>query len=349
MEKSISNSRIKVEPMVSVCMLTYKHEKYIAEAIDGVLMQQANFDIELIITNDASPDKTDEIVKNYINTHHRGNWIEYFAHEINMGFLPNFIFTLQQCKGKYITFCSGDDYWVDSLKLQKQVDFLETNLDYGLIYTNFEIDSNGKIFKSELSKSKQPPSGVIFKELLLGKFYVFPHTVCVRRDLYMEWADIILKEAVNRKWKMEDFPLWLEGSLKTKFAYMPDVTSHYRVLSHSASHNPDKTWMLEFMKSVFEVKRFFVKRENLDRNIKDEIEHQYYLMLLIFYISMGNKKQAIEAYEFLKINNKYPATLRMRMYYWAAKYNGVWILIQVMKKARITKLMYYFYSWTNRV
>jgi glycosyltransferase involved in cell wall biosynthesis len=114
-------------PMVSVVMITYKHENYIAKAIEGVLMQEASFDFELVIADDCSPDGTANVVNHYINTHPNGHRINYLRHLKNVGMQENFILGFDQCKGKYIALCEGDDYWTDSHKLQKQVDFLEAN------------------------------------------------------------------------------------------------------------------------------------------------------------------------------------------------------------------------------
>lgn len=120
------------KPLVSVVMITYGHENYIREAIEGVLVQKCNFDIELIIANDASPDATDDIIRFLIESHHNSTWIEYVKHEKNIGMMPNFFSALNRCKGKYIALCEGDDYWTDPLKLQKQVDFLEANDEYAI-------------------------------------------------------------------------------------------------------------------------------------------------------------------------------------------------------------------------
>jgi glycosyltransferase involved in cell wall biosynthesis len=116
-------------PKVSVCMITYGHEKFIREAIEGVLMQECDFQVELVIANDCSPDKSDAIIQDILRNHPRASWISYIKHEKNIGMMPNFIFALKQCEGEYIALCEGDDYWTDPLKLQKQVDFLEENPD----------------------------------------------------------------------------------------------------------------------------------------------------------------------------------------------------------------------------
>jgi glycosyltransferase involved in cell wall biosynthesis len=110
---------------VSVIMITYKHEQFIAKAIEGVLMQKCDFEVELIIADDCSPDKTEEKVFQIIKNHPKNSWIKYTKHKTNKGMISNFNWALNQCKGKYIAMCEGDDYWTDPLKLQKQVDFLE--------------------------------------------------------------------------------------------------------------------------------------------------------------------------------------------------------------------------------
>ena len=109
---------------VSVCMITYGHENYIRQAIEGILMQDCNFEIELIISNDCSPDKTDVIIQGILKDHPRRSWIKYFNQNKNLGIMPNLFFALKQCSGKYVAMCEGDDFWITKDKLQKQVNIL---------------------------------------------------------------------------------------------------------------------------------------------------------------------------------------------------------------------------------
>ena len=109
-------------------MITYNHEEYIQKAIEGVLMQQFNSHFELVIGEDCSTDPTRVICERFAQQHI--NILRLLPSERNLGMMPNFIRTLQACKGKYIALCEGDDYWTDPLKLQKQVDFLEANPEY---------------------------------------------------------------------------------------------------------------------------------------------------------------------------------------------------------------------------
>ncbi len=121
---------MKQSPKVSVCMIAYNHEKFIEEAINGVLMQEYDFEVELVLVNDCSSDQTNEVIQNIIKTDPRASIINYINHEINIGMMPNFIFALAQCNGNYIALCEGDDYWTDPYKLQKQIDFLESHPNY---------------------------------------------------------------------------------------------------------------------------------------------------------------------------------------------------------------------------
>lgn len=121
-------------PMVSVAMITYNQEQYIKESILGVLNQRADFEIELIIADDRSPDTTEEVVKEIIANHSNGHWIKYTRHAENKGMMDNFIWALDSCNGKYIAICEGDDYWIDPQKLQKQVKVLEQHAAYSFCF-----------------------------------------------------------------------------------------------------------------------------------------------------------------------------------------------------------------------
>lgn len=137
--------------MVSVNMITYGHENYIRQAIEGVLMQETNFEFDLIIADDCSPDNTQKIVEEIIERHPKGYRIKYFRHKQNIGMNANSMFAFEQCKGKYIAICEGDDYWTDPLKLQKQVDFLEGNSDYSFCVHRYKLYlENKKEFESEI-------------------------------------------------------------------------------------------------------------------------------------------------------------------------------------------------------
>lgn len=153
------NSSAVDNPIISVIMITYGHEKFIEQAINSVLMQECDFEVELVLANDCSPDQTDRVIQDILENHPRKSWIRYFKHEKNMGMMPNFIFAMKECQGKYIALCEGDDYWTDPLKLQKQFDFLDVNHEYNIVWTrcntineNLEITLDNSFLKEELKE-----------------------------------------------------------------------------------------------------------------------------------------------------------------------------------------------------
>ncbi|MBC3757751.1 glycosyltransferase [Hyunsoonleella sp. SJ7] len=131
-------------PVVSVCVQTYNHVSYIKQCLDGILMQKTDFEFEIIIGEDESSDGTRDICIAYAKKHL--DKIRLFLRSrkdvIYINDKPtgrfNVIENLKASKGKYIALCEGDDYWTDSLKLQKQVDFMEENPEYGICFHNVE-------------------------------------------------------------------------------------------------------------------------------------------------------------------------------------------------------------------
>jgi glycosyltransferase involved in cell wall biosynthesis len=115
----------KTRPKVSVAMFTYNQEKYIAQAIESVLMQQTDFPVELILSEDCSTDGTRRIVEGYAERY--PNVIRPLLQERNLGSMKNARTTIQAGHGEYIAILEGDDYWTDPHKLQKQVKLLEQN------------------------------------------------------------------------------------------------------------------------------------------------------------------------------------------------------------------------------
>lgn len=119
---------------LSIIVLTYNQQDFIRENLDGIFMQKVNFPVELIICDDHSPDRTDEVIKECLKNTPEHITVKYFRHENNMGSTPNFYFALQKVTGDYLALCEGDDYWTDPQKLQIQYNFLNSNPEYSLCF-----------------------------------------------------------------------------------------------------------------------------------------------------------------------------------------------------------------------
>jgi glycosyltransferase involved in cell wall biosynthesis len=130
--------------LVSVCFITYNHEKYVAQALESAINQVANFRYEIVIGEDCSTDGTRAIVQRYAAQF--PDLIVNLPRTKNLGARLNGIDIRQNCQGKYIALLEGDDYWTDPHKLQKQVDFLEANPDYVLCHHDAKIiDAQGNL------------------------------------------------------------------------------------------------------------------------------------------------------------------------------------------------------------
>lgn len=123
-------------PIVSICCVTYNHAPFIREAIDGFLTQETSFPVEIILADDNSTDETIEICKGYAAQYPQK--IKLIHTNSNIGGVENERRAIEAAHGKYIATCEGDDYWTDPLKLQKQVEFMESHPEYSVTWTRYE-------------------------------------------------------------------------------------------------------------------------------------------------------------------------------------------------------------------
>ena len=215
-----------MKPLLSVCITTYNHEKYISQALNSVLMQKTNFPIEIILGEDDSTDKTREICKKYAKKY--SNKIRLFLRDrknvIYINGRPtgryNFIENLKSAKGEYIALLDGDDYWIDPNKLQKQVDFLEKNPEYSFYHHNCNILTKSK----NTTAHKRLKNRIKFKEdnseLIRGNFIHILSVVFRRNNLTIPtW---LFKTPIG------DWPLLLLLSKKGKIKYSRRIMGTYR-------------------------------------------------------------------------------------------------------------------------
>ena len=146
--------------LLSVCLITYNHEKYIRDAIEGVLMQKVDFDFDLIIADDCSTDGTRTIINEYKQQY--PELIKLILQEKNVGPAKNHMDLITAPKSKYIALCDGDDYWTDPLKLQKQLRFLESNPKYVIHSGNaIQLSSDSTINQKTLANEIADSSFVL--------------------------------------------------------------------------------------------------------------------------------------------------------------------------------------------
>ena len=174
------------KPLLSVSMITYNHEKYLEKAIDSILEQQTNFEYEIVIGDDHSTDNTIDIIKQYVAKY--PDKIRPIYRKENVGVKVNFSDTIFRCQGKYVAILEGDDYWTDSLKLQKQVDFLESHPTYSLTSTRYSIHNcnTNEIIEDPLSALfESNPGGIEINIQMYFSYWITKTlTVIFKRDLF---------------------------------------------------------------------------------------------------------------------------------------------------------------------
>lgn len=247
---------------VSICMITYGHQAYIEKAIHAVLNQQTTFDIELVVANDNSPDQTHEIIQKCIASHPKGTKIVYLNNTTNLGMMPNFVQALKTCTGKYVALCEGDDYWIDDLKLQKQVDFLEANSDFAICFHKVNMETDGVIAGDTIT-SKMAENTTIL-DLASGN-YMHTCSVVYRNHLFGDFPDYFYRSPVG------DYFLHLLNARHGSIHYIDQTMAIYRV--HSTSYwsskqqiEREQIW-IDFIENI---------KENFASDVKKRLEKQVF-------------------------------------------------------------------------
>lgn len=224
--------------LVSVCCITYNHEKFIGHTLDGFLMQKINFPVEFLINDDCSKDKTADVIKKYDKLHPGFFKITYQTeNQFYKGVKPFSHLLFPKVKGKYIALCEGDDYWTDPLKLQKQVDFLEQNKDYSMCFhRSIIIDENNNEFESNIFNHLEEKDYNGFE--ILEKWSV-PTASVVFRTKYINQ---IIERGKNPGYYYGDTPMFLTLLEYGKAHCFQDCMAVYRVHKGGISKkiNPNK-------------------------------------------------------------------------------------------------------------
>ena len=273
--------------MVSIICLTYNHSKYIRDCLEGFICQKTNYRFEAIVHDDASFDDTQSVICDYAEKY--PEIIKPILEKENQyskrdGSLQRII--NNELRGKYVALCEGDDYWIDPLKLQKQVDFLENNPEYGMCYTDFDIKNEvtgiyeHSLFKNEKSRY---PSNYNLGEWIIKAGYVAPMTWVLKRELWLNLPIIGSPDGTFVR-----FASYLHD---THVNCLPDVTAVYRIIGESASHTSNLKQDYYRFKFLFKTKiqlaDLYLEGEE-KHNVVSVIKNEYYNRGLKLFISFDD-------------------------------------------------------------
>lgn len=212
------------EIMVSIECTSYNHEDFIAEALDSMLMQRTDFAYEILIHDDASTDRTAEIIRSYEQKYPEIiKPIYQTENQYSKDVLVE-LFNLERAKGKYMAVCEGDDYWTDPYKLQKQVDYMEAHPECSMCVHAAERVS--AVTKKTVSSIRPSHKDKIYsvEEVIEGGGELFAtNSILYSLEKIPEMPEYYLNATIG------DYPLVICGALNGTLYYMDQNMAAYRV------------------------------------------------------------------------------------------------------------------------
>lgn len=272
---------VENEIMVSINCITYNHESYVADAIEGFLMQKTNFSYEILIHDDASTDGTQKIIREFElkypdlikpiyrteNQYSKGVEVDRFNRE--------------RAKGKYITICEGDDYWTDPYKLQKQVDFMQKHPECSLcVHAAYTVQSD----RNKLGLPIRPNHGnKVFTvgEVIRGGGGLFATNSILYRAIFDNNRPEFFENA-----PVGDYPLVIYLALRGSVYYLDEFMSAYRadvpgswtnrvLLSNIDNYIAHFDAIADMLQDINEYSGY-----KYDTSIKETIKHNKFHVLL---------------------------------------------------------------------
>jgi glycosyltransferase involved in cell wall biosynthesis len=311
---------------VSIVMLTYNQETFVEKALQSIYDQDCNLNLELIIHNDCSTDQTAKLIEQFLLKNSSRITVVYVEPEANR-FSTGMIFIsdlLELCKGKYIAFLEGDDYWTDKNKLQKQFDLLEANPAFSISAHSFS-----KVYKdqpSEIVRAAPGKSGVISLQDFAKGNVIGTLTVMIRKDSIPS-----IPQAYNLL-KIGDYPIWglvagLEGILyiDTDMAgyrihdsnYFALTSSHFQASAELesrvfiASNLTDERKLIWINSLVETIEHYKSEYRNLEIHYQAQTDMRNHFELLSQTLSAGDSSLS-HHYDLMKGERDHYKQLAMR-------------------------------------
>lgn len=307
-------------PKFKVCVrcFTFNQAKFIEETMNGFVMQQTDFPFVCCIVDDASTDGEQDVIKKYMDMHfdyspnsvsfeketdyayihyaqHKKNKNCYFAvlflkenlYSKNEGFLKKMYIAEWRDNCIYEAICEGDDYWISSFKLKKQVAYMDEHPSCGMCYTCCKyFNQKQGVFEKESWGGPYTEFNDLLKECTVPTL-----TVLLRLKMLKQYE----KEGhdIGKGWLMGDYPMWLWFSHETSIYFFNDITSVYRVLENSASHSSALDVQEKFIYSTYDMLSYFCNLYNCKNMLPPDWLYHHLFNTAVMY---GDKDKAKEYY-----------------------------------------------------
>lgn len=294
----------KNDIMVSIFCNAYNHERYIKDAIESMISQITDFKFEILVHDDASSDKTPLIIQDYETKYpDLIKAIYQKENKYSKGISIGRNYQYPRARGKYIAICEGDDYWIDSYKLQKQVDLLESHLDVDMCaHAAIKVDAESKEILQYIAPYDEETIASM-GDVIMGEGGFFAtNSLLYRRTLLDNFPEF-------RLYMNLDYTLQMHGALRGGIIYIPDVMSAYRWLSigsWTSKQKKDSILRKEFLNKKNKMLEILDKETNGKHSSVIETRRN----LNVFYYLYGEKKylkafsiKNKKALKYLKLNN----------------------------------------------
>ena len=234
---------------VSVLITSYNSEKTLKRAIDSVLMQDFD-DFFVIWIDDGSADSSWDIICSYnisngigFQPDHGGIMKTY---RFGFGFIGS---------PEYICFCDGDDYWIDPLKLKKQVEFMDSHPDVGMCFTRVITEKDG-VRSYDNTSIEELNKGLAYDNILKGNARIYAQSYCIRKSDFDKYVDF--DKFVKLKMCVWDFPIAITLSKHTKLAYLDDTTAVFTIAGESITHTHSRIKRLKLILGYHWIRLYFI-------------------------------------------------------------------------------------------
>lgn len=224
---------MSMKPLVSVICTVYNKAPWLHQTIDSFLAQETSFPIEILLIDDASTDDSKSIIKHYADTYPEK--IRAIYNSENLGIAKTWVKVCKLSEGKYIARCDGDDFWIDSLKLEKQVSLLTENPQSKWCNSDFDIyNENGQLISKNGFESGTIPLANTYEKMLATRGFTMASTWLVDRELMLT-----VNEMLDLETSDDTFNLQLDLFQHTELSYLAESTVGYVINQGSDSRPKD--------------------------------------------------------------------------------------------------------------
>ena len=276
---------MNIKPKISVAVITYNQEATIRQTLDSILMQKGDFNLEIVIGEDCSTDSTYAICQEYANLY--SDKVKLLSGPKNLGITANYFRVLQACTGEFIGDIAGDDYYCDDHALEKQMQYLQSHPDVGVMGANgycYYVRREQKVagLNPAVTALTSRAKEFYFSRDYRGGVYIKPVGTMIRREMLNH---IDYDEILKRKLPVEDYPMQAIWSQYTKFACLPDLLVTYRIYSESATFiSFEHPKYLQYYQGLAETRRYLNELFPDDACFTEEdiLEQLFYKEFLLY-------------------------------------------------------------------